>query len=50
VAELAADQWLLVHPDLKGASRVRLAMDWLRATFREGRSALQGLHPPRRSR
>jgi DNA-binding transcriptional LysR family regulator len=45
VDELAADQWLLVHPDLKGVARVRLAMEWIRATFREARPALGG--PPR---
>ena len=35
VADLAADQWLLVHPDLKGVARVRLTMEWIRVTFRE---------------
>jgi DNA-binding transcriptional LysR family regulator len=49
-AELAADQWLLVHPDLKGVSRVRLMMEWIRATFRESKSALEGQRPSRRSR
>jgi DNA-binding transcriptional LysR family regulator len=50
VAELAADQWLLVHPDLKGVSRVRLMMEWIRVTFRESKSALEGQRPSGRSR
>lgn len=50
VAELAADQWLLVHPDLKSASRVRLMMEWIRSTFRQSKRALEGLGAPRRSR
>ena len=43
IAELGADYWLLVHPDLKNVPRVRLVMDWIRSTFKESRSALQGL-------
>lgn len=50
VDELAADQWLLVHPDLKGVARVRLAMEWIRSTFRESRRALEGPRSPHRSR
>ena len=50
VAELAADQWLLVHPDLKGVSRVRLMMEWIRATFREGRLCARGSAPVRGAR
>jgi len=50
VAELAADQWLIVHPDLKDVSRVRVMMEWLRATFRESRPALEGRRSPARSR
>ena len=42
VSDLAHDQWLIVHPDLKSAPRVRVMMDWLRATFREARSVLAG--------
>lgn len=40
--ELANDQWLLVHPDLKAVSRVRLVMEWIRATYREARRTLAG--------
>src|SRR5262245_61641842 len=50
VAELAADQWLIVHPDLKDVSRVRVTMEWLRATFRESRPALEGRRAPARRR
>jgi DNA-binding transcriptional LysR family regulator len=41
IAELANDQWLLVHPDLRAVPRVRRAMDWIRATYREARPLLQ---------
>jgi DNA-binding transcriptional LysR family regulator len=50
VAELAADQWLLVHPDLKAAAHVRLMIDWIRATFREEKPALEGRRPSGRAR
>jgi DNA-binding transcriptional LysR family regulator len=50
MAELAADQWLLVHPDLRGASRVRLLIEGIRAVFREERPALAGRPTSRRSR
>ena len=43
IAELAADVWLLVHPDLRAVSRVRLLVDWIRAAFKDGRRVLQGL-------
>jgi DNA-binding transcriptional LysR family regulator len=45
IAELGADYWLLVHPDLKTVARVRLLIDWVRAAFKDGRPALQGLRP-----
>ena len=43
IAELSGDYWLLVHPDLKGVARVRLLIDWVRAAFKDGRQALQGV-------
>jgi DNA-binding transcriptional LysR family regulator len=43
IAELGADYWLVVHPDLKTVPRVRRLMDWVRAAFREGRPLLQGM-------
>jgi hypothetical protein len=49
VAELAADRWLIVHSDLTGVPRVRLMMEWLRATFRQGQRVLEGQRPRRRS-
>ena len=42
IAELSADYWLLVHPDLKSVPRVRLLSAWIRAAFKEGKPALQG--------
>ena len=49
IAELSADYWLLVHPDLKTVPRVRLLSDWIRSAFKESRPALQGLGHARRS-
>ena len=43
LAELSDTYWLLVHPDLKTVPRVRLLIDWIRTSFKEERSALQGL-------
>jgi len=43
IAELGADYWLVVHPDVKTVPRVRRLIDWVRAAFKEGRPALQGL-------
>lgn len=43
IAELGADVWLLVHPDLRAVSRVRLLIGWIRSAFKDGRRALQGL-------
>jgi DNA-binding transcriptional LysR family regulator len=48
IDDLAADEWLLVHPDLKGVARVRLTIDWIRATFAEERAALAGRPGPAR--
>jgi DNA-binding transcriptional LysR family regulator len=50
IAELAADQWLLVHSDLRTVARVRLVIDWLRATFKAGKPALEGRRQSRGSR
>jgi len=46
IAELGADYWLIVHPDLKAVPRVRRLMDWVRTAFRDGRPALQGRVSP----
>jgi DNA-binding transcriptional LysR family regulator len=47
IAELEADYWLLVHPDLRAVPRVRRVIDWIRAEFREARPALQAVRPGR---
>ena len=39
---VAADQWLLVHRDLRGLPRVRAVMDALVALFQEERAAIEG--------
>lgn len=41
--------WLLVHPDLRRAPRIRAVMDYLIALFGRERQLLQGGAPPRRS-
>jgi DNA-binding transcriptional LysR family regulator len=43
--EVAADQWLLVHRDLRALSRVRVVMDKLVALFQEQRAMLEGRDP-----
>jgi DNA-binding transcriptional LysR family regulator len=40
--EVAADQWLLVHRDLRDLPRVRAVMDALVQLFQEQRPALEG--------
>jgi DNA-binding transcriptional LysR family regulator len=40
--EVAADQWLLVHRDLRALPRVRAVMDALVRLFQEERAALEG--------
>ena len=40
--EVAADQWLLVHRDLRDLPRVRAVMDSLIRLFQEERAALEG--------
>jgi DNA-binding transcriptional LysR family regulator len=50
IEDLATDQWLLVHPDLKDVARVRACMSWIRAVFAEGRAALAGRPGPERAR
>jgi len=42
IDELAADYWLLVHPDLRSVPRVRRVVDWIRAVFKEHHGALRG--------
>src|SRR3546814_8833367 len=43
--EVACDQWLLVHRDLRALPRVRAVIDALVGLFQEERAALEG-HPP----
>lgn len=40
--DIATDQWLLVHRDLRTLSRVRLVMDAVVELFQEQRAALEG--------
>jgi DNA-binding transcriptional LysR family regulator len=49
IDELGADYGLIVHPDLRAVPRVRLLIDWVRTAFKDGRGALLGLGPARRS-
>ncbi len=42
LADVAADQWLLVHRDLRALRRVRAIMDALVALFAAKRSAIEG--------
>ena len=43
LAEVAADQWLLVHRDLRDLARVRAVIDALVLLFQEERGTLEGL-------
>jgi len=43
--EVAADQWLLVHQDLRALPRVRAVMDALVRLFQEERPAIEGRAP-----
>ena len=43
--DLAADQWLLVHRDLRNLPRVRAVMDAVIRLFQEERAALEGRLP-----
>ncbi len=47
LAEIAADQWLLVHRDLRNSPRVRGVMDALVALFQEQRALIEGRAPRR---
>jgi DNA-binding transcriptional LysR family regulator len=42
LAEVSADQWLLVHRDLRALPRVRAVMDALVQVFQEERATLEG--------
>ncbi len=42
VAEAAAEQWMLVHNDLRGVPRVRIVMDALVQLFRAHRPEIEG--------
>lgn len=46
--EVAADQWLLVHDDLRGLPRIRAVMDVLVQLFQEERAAIEGRTAPRK--
>lgn len=46
--EVAADQWLLVHRDLRDLPRVRAVMDVLVELFQEERAAIEGRRPSAR--
>lgn len=43
--DVGADQWLLVHKDLRTLPRIRAVMDQLVALFQEQRGALAGVTP-----
>jgi DNA-binding transcriptional LysR family regulator len=48
IEELAADYWLLFHPDLRGVPRVRRAAEWAVALFKAERATLRGVRGGRR--
>ena len=48
IDDLAADYWLLFHPDLRGVPRVRRAADWAVALFKAERPVLRGARGGRR--
>jgi DNA-binding transcriptional LysR family regulator len=45
VPEIAAEYWIIVHRDLRGAACVRAVIDWIRHLFNEHRQELAGLSP-----
>jgi DNA-binding transcriptional LysR family regulator len=47
--EVVAEQWLLVHRDLRALPRVRAVMDAIIRLFHEDRALLEGRQPVRRS-
>ena len=49
IADLEADYWLLVHPDLRSVPRVRRVMDGIREAFKVNRAMLVGTRPTRRT-
>ncbi|HLI12109.1 MAG TPA: LysR family transcriptional regulator [Alphaproteobacteria bacterium] len=49
LTEVTADQWLLVHRDLRELPRVRAVMDALIQLFQEERAAIEGRTPDSRS-
>lgn len=50
IGGIVADQWLLVHRDLRDLPRVRAVMDAVIALFAESRGALEGRMPRARHR
>ena len=49
LAEVAADQWLLVHRDLRALPRVRAVIDALVRLFQAERAAIEGREPARQA-
>ena len=47
--DVAADQWLLVHRDLRALPRIRSVMDAIIRLFHEDRALLEGRQPIRRN-
>ena len=45
VEEAAAEQWMLVHNDLRNVPRVRIVMDALVQLFRAHRAEVEGAGP-----
>ena len=45
VPEIAAEYWIIVHRDLRGAACVRAVIDWIRGLFDEHRQELAGMSP-----
>jgi DNA-binding transcriptional LysR family regulator len=43
VPEIAAEYWIIVHRDLRGAACVRAVIDWIRSLFNEHRQELAGV-------
>lgn len=48
--EVAAEYWVIVHPDLRRAACVRAVIDWIRGLFDGQRRAIAGLDVPPRER
>ena len=42
IRELESELWLLTHPDLRSAGRIRALMEWIAGEIREQQQRLQG--------